>query len=181
MLDCQEQNLAAFPEVLLQREYGKGLISENLQPIAWAWVQMKNRKAQENGALEEQTALNRSASMATKVLMERFGKEGSERIWREILTGSEASTGLKVHFARGYLLGFLEVGPGPELHDGVRRRLLAALADVNPLARAGACYGFAECSAREAIPAIEPLLGDLDDVVREAATYAVGKLRGGGQ
>ncbi len=109
----------------------------------------------------------------------RSAPEGLAAICREILTSKGASARIKVYFARGYFSGSVEVGPGLNLHDAARQRLVEALADPDWIARAGACYGLAESGegAREAA-AIEPLRQDPDEVVREAAEYALKKIRG---
>jgi HEAT repeat protein len=117
---------------------------------------------------------------AMNKIQERLGESAMVKIRMKLLSGAKTPGRLLVSMARSAIVIGPSLGLGPGAVDLAVRRLRECLADPDPLVRTGAANGLADAGERAGPGAIEALTAlehDSDEVVREAATCAVGRLK----
>jgi hypothetical protein len=112
-------------------------------------------------------------------IRERLGAKRLEILLLNILNRKSSNARMRAYMARSVILKRL-VDLGPDAESQAILVLRDSLTDPDLFVRAGAAYGLADArdGAKEIVNALEAMGNDQEPIVREAAEYAVKKIRG---
>ncbi len=169
-LALYEDHVNSFPLCILTRDSRASNNTANCGPAAL------NRLSVKAGTfIDDFDWLN-----AVHNISERLGKEELTGMTHRVICGIEGSNRLQLLCARSLLASKSDLQDRPNDAKVATRLVKAFLKNADPIIRAGAAYGLAESGNvdAEAIASLETAISDPDDVVREAAEYALQKIQG---